>query len=192
VAIALAPGGTLEGLRELRAAGRIQHVGLGMNCNREAHQGKPEEVLRLLQGAEDGTFDSALLAGGWNLLSQDGLPCLLECQRRGIEVHVAGVFGSGLLVGVDRYAYKAAPTEAVARANRWRALATRHSSSLPAVALAFAALPAVVSRVVLGMATPEQVEQAVSLLPAAAAVPAAIWQEAREAGLLADGVPLPA
>ncbi|CAK0896056.1 unnamed protein product, partial [Prorocentrum cordatum] len=69
VAIALAPGGMLEGLRQLRAEGRIQHVGLGMNCNRLSHQGKPDEVLRLLRGAEEGTFDSALLAGGWNLLS---------------------------------------------------------------------------------------------------------------------------
>ncbi|CAK0896055.1 unnamed protein product, partial [Prorocentrum cordatum] len=74
VAIALAPGGMLEGLRQLRAEGRIQHVGLGMNCNRLSHQGKPDEVLRLLRGAEEGTFDSALLAGGWNLLSQDQRP----------------------------------------------------------------------------------------------------------------------
>ena len=45
-----------------------------------------------------GTFDSALLAGGWNLLTQEGLPCYEECERRGVAVHIAGVFGSGLLV----------------------------------------------------------------------------------------------
>lgn len=191
VVVALAPNGMLEGLRKLRQEGRIQHVGLGMNCNREAHQGVPDQVLRLLEGAPEGTFDSALLAGGWNLLSQDGLPCLLECQRRKIEVHIAGVFASGLLVGVDRYAYKAAPAEMLAKADRWRKLAAKHGCSLPAVAMAFAALPVVVSRVVLGMATPEQVEQAVSTLSAAASVPITIWHEAKQIGLLAEGVPVP-
>lgn len=191
VSIALKDDGMLAGLRKLRADGRIQHVGLGMNCNREAHQGAPDEVVRLIRGAEKGTFDSALLAGGWNLLSQKGLPCLLECQRQGIAVHVAGVFASGLLVGVDRYAYKAAPAEMMAKVDRWRALALKHGVSLPAVAVAFAALPEVVSHVVIGMATPEQVAQNLATTSESGRVPAAIWKEAQEEGLLDVELPLP-
>ena len=60
-------------------------------------------MCRLLK-LGDGIFDSALLAGGWNLLSQAGLPCLLECQRRGVDVHVAGAYASGLIVGASIYA----------------------------------------------------------------------------------------
>ncbi|CAK0907381.1 unnamed protein product, partial [Prorocentrum cordatum] len=71
VAAALAPGGMLEGLRRLRAEGKIEHVSLGMNCHNLNGRARPEEVLRLLRGAPRGTFDSALLAGGWNLLTQD-------------------------------------------------------------------------------------------------------------------------
>jgi len=192
VAVALKEDGMLAGLRKLRAEGIIHHVGLGMNCNREAHQGVPDEVLRLIRGAEDGTFDSALLAGGWNLLCQKGLPCLLECQRRGIAVYVAGIFASGVLVGVDRYAYKTAPSEMTAKAERWRALAETHGVSLPAVAMAFAALPTVVSRVVVGMATPEQVAQSVATMAESAKVPVEIWKQAQEAGLLDAELPLPA
>mmetsp|Transcript_17638 Transcript_17638/g.57890 ORF Transcript_17638/g.57890 Transcript_17638/m.57890 type:complete len:121 (-) Transcript_17638:863-1225(-) len=70
-----------------------------MNCNRMPHQGVPEEIERLVKGAPQGTFDSALLAGGWNLLSQDGLATLQLCARCGVAVHVAGVFASGLRVG---------------------------------------------------------------------------------------------
>ena len=66
-------------------------------------RGSANEVCRLLK-LGDGIFDSALLAGGWNLLSQTGLPCLLECARRGVDVHVAGVFNSGLIVGGSIYA----------------------------------------------------------------------------------------
>lgn len=192
VSVALAEDGMLAGLRKLRAEGKIQHVSLGMNTNREAHMGVPDEVLRLMHGADEGTFDSAQLAGGWNLLCQEGLPCLLECQRRGIAAHVAGVFASGMLVGVDRYAYKpAAPQEMREKAERWRALAAKYGCSLPAVAMAFAALPAVVSRVVVGMSTPEQVKQNLETLAESNKVPVAIWKDAQEAGLFNVELSLP-
>merc|ERR1711879_1039611 len=102
----------------MRKNGIIAHASLGMNSSREAHQGVPDEIIRLIRGAGDGTFDSALLAGGWNLLSQAGLPCLLECQRRGIPVHLAGIFASGLLVGGSTYAYQIAPPDKVAKTEK--------------------------------------------------------------------------
>lgn len=191
VAIALGSNGMLEGLQKLRNEGTIKHIGLGVNCNREAHQGVPGEVLRLVRGAPKGCFDSALLAGGWNLLSQEGLPCLLECQRQGIAVHVAGIFASGLLVGTDRYAYKDAPAEMKAKTEKWQTLADKHDCSLPAVAMAFAALPTVVSRVVVGIATPEQVEQTLKTMEESSKVPIGLWQDAKGAGLLSEKVPLP-
>ena len=36
-------------LRRLRSEGTLAHVGLGMSRNREAHQGVPHEVTRLLR-----------------------------------------------------------------------------------------------------------------------------------------------
>lgn len=194
--VALALDGELgmcAGLRRLRERGAVAHVGLGMNCNAEAHQGVPGEVLRLLRGCEPGTFDSALLAGGWNLLSQAGLECLLECERRGVAVYVAGVFCSGLLASEGgTYAYRPAPGPVLDRARRWRELAARHGRSLQAVAIAFAALPACVSRVVLGMATEEQVGQNAAWLEESGRVPAAVWADARAEGLLDAAVPTPA
>ena len=178
----------------LRQAGTIKHVGLGMNCNREAHQGVPDEILRLIRGCPAGTFDSALLAGGWNLLCQEGLPCYAECEKHGIAVHVAGVFASGLLVsqGEDAtYAYQKAPPAMVEKAQRWGTLATAHGVSLPAVAVAFAALPKCVSRVVLGFATAEQVQQTMGWVAESANVPTAIWAEAKSQGLLDSSVPTP-
>ena len=41
--------GMCAALRRLRSEGALAHVGLGMNCNREAHQGVPHEVIRLLR-----------------------------------------------------------------------------------------------------------------------------------------------
>ena len=46
-------------------------------------------------GKPPGTFDSIMSAGAWNLIDQDGYELMLECQRRGIKVHNAGIFASG-------------------------------------------------------------------------------------------------
>jgi hypothetical protein len=84
---ALAPGGFLEGLRALRAAGKIGQVSLGMNAN------KPEVkacILRLVREAPPETFNSALLAGGWNLLCQDSLEIMQEAQ----QVRMVSLVGS--------------------------------------------------------------------------------------------------
>ena len=84
---------------------------------------------------------------------------MLECQRSGVAVHVAGVFNTGLLVGGETYAYQIAPEEMVTKARRWGELATVHGVSLPAVALAFCALPECVERLVIGIATLEELQQ---------------------------------
>jgi len=191
VGIALSEDGMCTGLRDLREQGVIQKASIGMNCNKEAHMGKPDQILRLITGAEAGTFDCALLAGGWNLLNQDGMQCFLECQNQGIAVQVAGVFCSGLLVGGDTYSYIKAPLEMVEKAQRWSDLSSKHGVSLPAVAIAFASLPQCVSHIVLGMATPEQVRNNMAAVEESNSVPVAIWSEARKLGLLPPTMPVP-
>ena len=79
------------------------------------------------------------------------------------------------------------PTDAKAKATwqrlqQWRQLAARHGVSLLALAIAVAALPRCVSKVVLGMGTVGEVEA--NLDAASEAVPAALWREAVAAGLL--------
>merc|ERR1719329_1174086 len=183
----------IQELRKMREEGVIIEVSLGMNSNGSSpHLGVPDEIVRLIRGAGPGVFDTAMLAGGWNLLCQDGLPCLLECQRFGIGAHIAGTFASGLLVGVDRFAYMSAPEEMKEKAQRWRELAERHGVSLPAVAVAFAALPSCVSRVVIGMATAAEAEQNLAVIEESTRVPPAIWAEAKAEGLLNAAVPVPA
>jgi aryl-alcohol dehydrogenase-like predicted oxidoreductase len=79
---------------ELRGKGMIKSVSLGMN--------DPAYVMRMITGKPAGTFDSIMSAGAWNLIDQDGYELMLECQKRGIKVHNAGIFASGLLVGKGR------------------------------------------------------------------------------------------
>lgn len=189
--VAIAAAGACVALRALRDQGVIRHVGLGMNCNKDSHQGSPDNIIRFIRSAEPGTFDSALLAGGWNLLTQAGLPCLLECEKRGIDVYIAGIYASGLLVGGATYAYIPAPQPMIEKAARWRDLAQKRGFSLPAVAVAFAMLPKVVKRAVVGLAKKKEVDDAVAYFREASQVPVSLWAEAKDLGLLGAEVPIP-
>jgi aryl-alcohol dehydrogenase-like predicted oxidoreductase len=88
---AVKPGGLVAGLRALRDAGEIDGISLGM-CVREEDPASCELVLRLIRESPPDTFDSAMLAYGWNLQNQSSLPILLEAEKRGIEIHPAGEF----------------------------------------------------------------------------------------------------
>eukprot|EP01047_Picozoa_sp_COSAG01_P107873 COSAG01_NODE_36847_length_512_cov_0.585956_2_plen_93_part_00 len=61
-------------------------------------------------------------------------------HQRGIAIHNAGVFNTGLLVGGVTFEYGQASAEVIARARGWGDLAAEHGLSLPGLALAFAAL----------------------------------------------------
>ena len=212
VGVALGPGGMVEALVAMRTSGTISQVSLRMNSNVERGPGRefalppsltagrPAEIERLVAAAPAGTFDDALLAGGWTLLTQAALPAMVACQQRGVPVAVAGIFATGLLtdcpkvspqVGKVTYAYQAASEELVARASRWRELAAEHQLSLSAVAIAFAYLPTVVHRVVIGCATAHEVSANIEAVRLSASVPPSLWHQARARGLLGPEVPLP-
>lgn len=73
----------------------------------------------------------------------------------------------------------------------WRALADAHGVSVEAVAVAFAALPSVVSKVVMGMKTPEEVTRNLGAAEEAGKVPAGIWAQAQAQGLIRPEIRLP-
>lgn len=181
---ALAGDGIIAGMVGLRAAGLIDQVSIGMNINKENHQGRPEEVVRILESSAPGTFDNALLAGGWNLLSQAGAPALRACHQHGVPVEIAGVYASGLLVGGDSYAYVPAPEDKLRKAKQWAELAQGYGFSLPAVAIRFAMLPDGVTKLVVGMSSPEEVDQNFAAIEESHSVPLDLFLSAGEAGLL--------
>ena len=181
-AAAMKPGsGAVDGMVQLRKEGLLTNVSIGMN--------DASYVLRMIEGKPTGTFNSVMLAGSWNLLDQSGLGVLKACDARNIEVHNAGVFASGLLVGGSTYRYSKAPPEMVAKTERWGKLAAKFAVPLPAVALHFAFAPAVVSKVAVGLKTPAEVESTKRWL--STAIPAALWSEAKTAGLLDAACPTP-
>ena len=141
---ALTDGGW-HALAELRAAGVVAAIGLGVNDAAAC-----ERVLAELDP------DIFLLAGRYTLLEQAPLHGLLPaCQRRGVGVVIGGPFNSGVLVRPGgHFNYAAAPPDVLARVERLRAICTRFDVPLPAAALQFAAAHPVVVSVIPGARTP--------------------------------------
>ncbi|NYI04222.1 aldo/keto reductase [Allostreptomyces psammosilenae] len=171
-------------LAELRDQGVVRAIGAGMNS--------AAALTRLVRETD---MDVVMLAGRYTLLEQGALDDLLPAAvERGTSVVVAGPFNSGLLsrpvpTAEQRYEYAAAPADLLARARRLAEVCERHGTTLPAAALAFPlGHPAVVS-VCAGMRSPLEVRE--NAARARAGVPAELWAELKEEGLLRPDAPTP-
>lgn len=177
--------GAYRAMRELRDSGAVGAIGLGVN-----------ETQVVEQALEHADFDVVLLAGRYTLLEQEALETFLpNCARRGVEVIVGGPYNSGILAtGVRRggpvnYNYADAPEHVVARVARIESICEAHNVPLRAAAMQFPLGHPQVLTVVAGMATPEQVLQAVENVRRP--LPSALWRDLRGAGLIAPAAPVP-
>jgi D-threo-aldose 1-dehydrogenase len=169
--------GAFPALAELRAQGVIGGFGAGMN-----------QSALLTELVRDFEPDAVMVAGRYTLLEQPAARDLLPAAlHRGVGVVVAGVYNSGALA-VPRpaadatYNYAPAPAELLDRAHRLADVCEAHGVTLPDAAVAFPLRHPAVTAVVLGAATPAQVEQ--NLRRYRAEIPAALWSDLAAEGLL--------
>ena len=169
-------------LERLRAEGVVTAIGAGMN-----------QAEMLARFASDTDTDVFLLANRYTLLDQSALTELLpRCLERGIAVFVGGVMNSGMLVDPrpDRpFVYGAASADVVDRAMRLAAICERHDVPLRAAAIQFPLAHPAVTGLIAGVRTTGHLDE----YPASMrrAIPAALWQEMRGAGLLPAEAPTP-
>lgn len=171
--------GGYRALAELRDAGQVKAIGLGVN-----------ESAACLQALDIGDWDVFLLAGRYTLLEQAPLADLLPaCEARGTGIVIGGPFNSGILVGGATWNYSAAPAEVVARVDALKAICADHNVPLPAAALQFPlGHPAVIS-VIPGLR--DRRELRATLDWAAIDIPATFWAALRDVELLHPDAPLP-
>ncbi|HWG69297.1 MAG TPA: aldo/keto reductase [Steroidobacteraceae bacterium] len=180
---ALTSGGGFRALNELRAAGLIKAVGVGVN---------EWEIVREVLDHVD--LDCCLLAGRYSLLEQTALtPLLALCERRRIGVIIGGAFNSGILVahvgGHRKFNYGDAPNDVVEKVGRLRKVCDSFGVEMPAAALQFPlAHPAVVS-VIVGSRSAAEIHQAVRWLEQPLADD--LWGELKRQGLLEAEAPVP-
>ncbi|WP_205328430.1 aldo/keto reductase [Glycomyces sp. YM15] len=174
--------GTHKALTELKAAGRIGAVGIGMNST--------DAAADLLSQAD---FDVALIAGRYTLLDQSALDRLYPlCVSRGVSVIAAGVFNSGILADPKpgaHFNYMEADQRLLARAQAIATICAKYDTPLRAAALQFPAAHPAVASILVGARNPEEVDDALAMY--AHPIPGALWHDLKQAGLLAEEAPVP-
>jgi D-threo-aldose 1-dehydrogenase len=166
-------------LENLKGSGAIGAIGIGVN---------EREVL--LEALDWGEWDAFLLAGRYTLLEQAPLDDLLpRRQKAGTSIVVGGPLNSGILAGRDTWNYQTAPPEVVARVDAIRAVCDRHGVPLAAAALQFPLAHPAVAAIIPGPRNPDEFRSNLELLQHP--IPAGLWRDLREAGLLHPDAPTP-
>ena len=175
-------GGGYATLVELKDAGQIEAIGVGIN--------RAGMIPRFIANFE---IDFYLVASPYTLLDQDLLDEELPlCMGRGASVIIGAVFSSGILatgaVPGALYAYQPAGEDVMDKTRRIEDVCARHDVPLAAAAaLQFPfGHPSVVS-VIPGANSPSIVEGNIKAL--AHPIPADFWAELKHEGLLREDAP---
>jgi D-threo-aldose 1-dehydrogenase len=165
---AMAPGGPVEALVSLRDQGVAAHIGVA---------GGPVDMLA--QFMATGVFEVVLTHNRFTLVDRSADPLIAKAAANKLGVVNAAVFGGGILAKgtshTDRYAYREASPEVLARIRAMEEACSRHGVSLKAAALNMSIRDARVNSTVVGTATPAHVDELVSLV--SERIPGSLWDE---------------
>jgi D-threo-aldose 1-dehydrogenase len=176
--------GGWRALQELRAAGLIRGVGVGIN---------PLGMIpRFLELFDD--VDFFLLAGRYTLLEQEALDSELPaCVERGVGVVIGAVFNSGLLatgpVAGARDNYGEPAPDRIDKVIRIKAVCDRYAVPLATAALQFPLGHPAVASVIPGPMSQEHVHLNAHAINHP--IPADLWRELKADGLLRPDAPTP-
>jgi D-threo-aldose 1-dehydrogenase len=162
-----AVAGAHRALVTLRDEGVIDAVSLGTNSVQTA--------ATFLERCD---LDCVLVAGRYTLLDQSAVPVIRECVDRGIAYLAAGVFNSGVLARPAEgawYDYAPAARPLVDRALEIERTCQRHGVTLRAAAMHFVLAQPGVAVMIVGMASPQEVDE--NLAAARAGVPDDLWRD---------------
>ena len=177
--------GGYRAMRELRDAGTVRAIGLGVN--------EWEIGVELLGRCE---FDCILLAGRYTLLEQPALETLLPlCEQRRVSILCGGPFNSGILAAGSRaaakthYNYAAPPPAVLERVTRLEQLCADFSVPLQAAALQFPLGHPQIASVVAGCANGAEARNCAAMYTRP--IPPEFWRALRDRELVDARAPLP-
>lgn len=114
------------------------------------------------------------------------------CQEKQVGLFLGGVYNSGILAMGPRpgatYNYAPAPPEVLERVGRIEAACERHGVPLNVAALQFPLAHPVVTGLLVGAVTPDEV--GVNLASLRQPIPVALWDDLRAEGLIDPAAPV--
>ncbi len=171
--------GGYRAMDELRTAGLIKAIGLGVNENKVC-----------LDALAIGDWDVFLLAGRYTLLEQTAVDKLFPaCRKAGTSIICGGPFNSGVLVGRDTWNYAKAPKEVIDKARALGVVADEFGIPLPAAALQFPLGDEIVCSVIPGPRDKGELEQIVTWFKTP--IPKEFWSTLKEKKLMEPSATVP-
>lgn len=163
---ALAPGGAVEALVQLREEGAVDAIGIAA---------APVPLMR--RYVDSGLFDAVLCHNRFTLVDDSARSLFEAARERGMTVFNAAPFGGDLLVKGPRdgarYEYRPiGDTLATWTASLFRVCA-EHAVPTAAVALRFSTRSPLVDRTVVGVSSARRIEELLALH--AVEIPDALW-----------------
>lgn len=153
----VAKGGPLGALIELRDQGVIQYLGVA---------GGPIDLE--LQYLATEAFDVVISHNRYTLVDQSAEPLIQDAADRGVAFVNAAPFGGGMLVkgsdAVPRYRYAPAAPALIDRVRTMQRICDEDGVPLAAAALQFSTRDSRVASTIVGMSSPERIDQTVELL----------------------------
>ena len=171
--------GGYRAMDELRTAGLIKAIGLGVNENKVCM-----DALKI------GDWDVFLLAGRYTLLEQTAVETLFPaCRKAGTSIICGGPFNSGVLVGRETWNYAKAPKEVIDKARALGVVADEFGIPLPAAALQFPLGDEIVCSVIPGPRDKGELEQIVTWFKTP--IPKEFWSTLKEKKLMEPSATVP-
>ena len=171
--------GGYRAMDELRTAGLIKAIGLGVNENKVC-----------MDALAIGDWDVFLLAGRYTLLEQTAIDTLFPaCRKAGTSIICGGPFNSGVLVGRDSWNYAKAPKEVIDKARALSVVADEFGIPLPAAALQFPLGDKIVCSVIPGPRDKGELEQIVTWFKTP--IPKEFWSTLKEKKLMEPSAAVP-
>lgn len=171
--------GAFRGMEELRRAGDIKSIGIGVN------QAQP-----IADALEHGQWDCFLLAGRYTLLEQDPLDTLFPAvEKHGASIVIGGPFNSGILAGRDTWNYSKAPADVLERVKAIARVCDGHGVPLAAAAMQFPLGHPLVASTIPGPRSAAELNQIIAWT--AMAIPPSLWSDLKTEKLIAANAPVP-
>mgnify|MGYP001268242780 FL=1 len=171
--------GGYRAMDELRTAGLIKAIGLGVNENKVCM-----DALKI------GDWDVFLLAGRYTLLEQTAVETLFPaCRKAGTSIICGGPFNSGVLVGRETWNYAKAPKEVIDKARALGVVADEFGIPLPAAALQFPLGDEIVCSVIPGPRDKGELEQIITWFKTP--IPTEFWSTLKAKNLMEPSATVP-
>jgi D-threo-aldose 1-dehydrogenase len=175
--------GGYKALARLRDEKVIAAIGAGIN------EWQVAETL-----ARAGDFDCFLLAGRYTLLEQEALQSFLPyCAEKNIAIYLGGPYNSGILATGPKpgafFNYNPAPPEVMERVGKIQRVCESHGVKLIEAALKFPLGHKQVVSVIPGGQSADEVRRNAEIM--GTRIPASLWTDLRNEGLLRADTPLP-